>query len=36
MFSDVSDEELVKYDKFIQGIDEGRRKQDKLLEEIKV
>lgn len=36
MFSDVSDEELAKYDKFIQGINEGRGKQDKLLEEIKV
>jgi len=36
MFDDVSDEELVKYDKFIQGIEEGRGKQDELLEEIKV
>jgi len=35
MFDDVSDEELVKYDKFIQGIEEGRGKQDELLEEIK-
>lgn len=36
IFNDVSDEELAKYDKFIQGIDEGRGKQDELLDEIKV
>lgn len=36
MFDDVSDEEIAKYDKFIQGIDEGRRKQAELLEDIKV
>lgn len=36
MFADVSDEELAKYDKFIQGLVEGQRKQEGLLESIKV
>jgi programmed cell death 6-interacting protein len=34
MFSDVSDEELAKYDKFISGIEEGRNKQDGILQDI--
>lgn len=36
MFSDVSDEELAKYDRFIQGLGEGQKKQQGLLEAIKV
>jgi programmed cell death 6-interacting protein len=36
MFGDVSDEELAKYDKFISGIEEGRIKQEGILQEIKV
>lgn len=36
MFTDVSDEELAKYDKFIQGLVEGQKKQEGLLEAIKV
>ncbi|KAF7986480.1 hypothetical protein HWV62_31277 [Athelia sp. TMB] len=35
MFDDISTEELGKYDKFIQGIEVGRDKQAKLLEDIK-
>ncbi|KAN0092781.1 BRO1-like domain containing protein [Tylopilus felleus] len=35
MFSDVSDEELAKYDRFIQGLGEGQKKQQGLLEAIK-
>ncbi|KAF8842107.1 BRO1-domain-containing protein [Paxillus ammoniavirescens] len=34
-FADVSDEELAKYDKFIQGLSEGQKKQEELLEVIK-
>lgn len=36
MFVDVSDGELAKYHKFIQGLAEGQRKQEGLLEAIKV
>lgn len=36
MFTDVSDEELAKYDRFIQGIVEGQKKQDGLLGAVKV
>ena len=36
MFIDVSDEELAKYDRFIQGLVEGQMKQEGLLEAIKV
>lgn len=36
MFTDVSDEELAKYDKFIQGLAEEQKKQEELLEAIKV
>lgn len=36
MFTDVSDEELAKYDRFIQGLVEGQKKQEGLLEAIKV
>lgn len=36
MFDDVSEEELGKYDKFIQGIEAGKEKQASLLEDIKV
>lgn len=36
MFADVSDEELVKYDKFIQGLVEGQAKQQGLLDSIRV
>lgn len=36
MFADVSDEELAKYDKFIQGIAEGEQKQNELLQDIQV
>lgn len=36
MFTDISDEELAKYDRFIQGIVEGQKKQEGLLETIKV
>ena len=36
MFIDVSDEELAKYDRFIQGLVEGQMKQEVLLEGIKV
>jgi programmed cell death 6-interacting protein len=36
MFSDLSDEELAKYDKFISGIEEGRSKQEGILQDIKV
>ncbi|KAG8213026.1 putative pH-response regulator protein [Butyriboletus roseoflavus] len=35
MFTEVSDEELAKYDKFIQGLVEGQKKQEGLLEAIK-
>ncbi|KAG2367812.1 BRO1-domain-containing protein [Suillus spraguei] len=35
MFEDVSDNELAKYDKFIQGLTEGRKKQEELLSSIK-
>ncbi|KAF9223431.1 BRO1-domain-containing protein [Gyrodon lividus] len=35
MFADVSDGELAKYDKFIQGLAEGQKKQEELLEAIK-
>lgn len=36
MFEDVSDNELAKYDKFIQGLTEGRKKQEEILSSIKV
>lgn len=36
MFDDVSNEELAKYDKFVQGIEEARGKQMEVLEKIKV
>lgn len=36
MFTDVSDEELAKYDRFIQGLVEGQKKQEELLEAVKV
>ena len=36
MFADVSDGELAKYDGFIQGLAEGKKKQEGLLESIKV
>jgi hypothetical protein len=36
MFADVSDEELAKYDKFIQGIAEGEQKQNGILQDIQV
>ena len=36
MFTDVSDQELAKYDRFIQGLVEGQKKQEELLEAIKV
>lgn len=36
MFEDVSDNELAKYDKFIQGLSEGRKKQEEILASIKV
>ena len=36
MFADLSDEELAKYDKFISGIEEGRSKQEGILQDIKV
>ncbi|KAG1750758.1 ALIX V-shaped domain binding to HIV-domain-containing protein [Suillus lakei] len=35
MFEDVSDNELAKYDKFIQGLTEGRKKQEEILSSIK-
>ncbi|KAH0833294.1 putative pH-response regulator [Lanmaoa asiatica] len=35
MFTDVSDEELAKYDKYIQSLVEGQKKQEGLLEAIK-
>lgn len=35
MFEDVSDNELAKYDKFIQGLTEGRKKQEEFLSSIK-
>ncbi|KAL4062196.1 BRO1-like domain-containing protein [Scleroderma citrinum] len=35
MFGDLSDSELAKYDKFIHGLEEGKRKQEGLLEAIK-
>lgn len=35
MFEDVSDNELAKYDKFIQGLTEGRKKQEEILASIK-
>ncbi|KAH7884708.1 BRO1-like domain-containing protein [Phlebopus sp. FC_14] len=35
MFANVSDEELAKYDRFIQGLAEGQKKQQELLEAIK-
>ncbi|KIJ62786.1 hypothetical protein HYDPIDRAFT_182503 [Hydnomerulius pinastri MD-312] len=34
-FADVSDEELAKYDKFIQSLAEGQKKQEELLDAIK-
>lgn len=34
-FEDVSDNELAKYDKFIQGLTEGRKKQEEILSSIK-
>lgn len=36
MFTDVSDEELAKYDRFIQDLVEGQMKQEGLLDAIKV
>lgn len=36
MFEDVSDNELAKYDKLIQGLTEGRKKQEEILASIKV
>jgi programmed cell death 6-interacting protein len=36
MFEEVSDNELAKYDKFIQGLTEGRKKQEEILASIKV
>lgn len=36
MFEDVSDNELAKYDKFIQSLTEGRKKQEEILASIKV
>jgi programmed cell death 6-interacting protein len=36
MFEEVSDYELAKYDKFIQGLTEGRKKQEEILASIKV
>lgn len=36
MFADVSDEELAKYDKFIQGVEDTREKQEGTLGDIKV
>ena len=36
MFEDVSDEEIAKYDKFLQGLREGEKKQNEILEAIKV
>lgn len=35
MFEDVSDNEFAKYDKFIQGLTEGRKKQEEILSSIK-
>ncbi|KAJ8593344.1 BRO1-domain-containing protein [Rhizopogon salebrosus TDB-379] len=35
MFEEVSDNELAKYDKFIQGLTEGRKKQEEILASIK-
>ncbi|KAH7927929.1 pH-response regulator [Leucogyrophana mollusca] len=35
MFEDVSDEELSKYDKFIQGLAEGKKKQTEVLDAVK-
>jgi programmed cell death 6-interacting protein len=35
-FEDVSDNELAKYDKFIQGLTEGQKKQEEILSSIKV
>ncbi|KAF8553948.1 BRO1-domain-containing protein [Imleria badia] len=35
MFTDVSDEELAKYDRFIQGLVEGQKKQEELLDAVK-
>ncbi|KAG9315304.1 putative pH-response regulator protein [Chiua virens] len=35
IFTDISDEELAKYDKFIQGLMEGQKKQEGLVEVIK-
>jgi len=36
MFDDVSDEELAKYDKFIQGISESEKKQNDILAAVQV
>ena len=36
MFADVSDEELVKYDKFLQDMENTREKQESTLKDIKV